>query len=143
MRGTVGRTQLELLVLARKDAIIMIVIKTMRLLGRKPWRRLSTDVRALQGDFPLKKNRWKIWPGWQQPSRITQLPFIQVINANQEKAVKSDQCGMNWRSEKGKRKKKNRQKKKGGGDSTRKTGEDDGIKEKLVLINNVDRIYIL
>jgi hypothetical protein len=31
----------------------------------------------------------------------------------------------------------------GGGDSIRKTGDDDGIKERLVLINNVDRIYIL
>jgi hypothetical protein len=53
---------------------------------------------------------------------------------------------MNWRREKGKRKKKNRQKKKigeGGGDSIRKTRDDDGIKERLVLINNVDRIYIL
>src|SRR5438105_3652492 len=30
----------------------------------------------------------------------------------------------------------------GGGDSTRKTGEDDSIKENLVLLNSVDRIYI-
>jgi hypothetical protein len=112
LEGYRRRKQLDLLVLARKDAIIMIVIKTMRLLRRKPWRRLSTDVRALQGDFPLRKNRWKIWPGWHQPSRITQLPFIHIVNANQEKVVKSDQCGMNWRREKGKRKKeKNRQKK--------------------------------
>jgi hypothetical protein len=44
---------------------------------------------------------------------IIQLLFIQLINANQVKAVKSDQCGMNWKREKGKRKKEeDRQKKK-------------------------------
>jgi hypothetical protein len=37
---------------------------------------------------------------------IIQLLFFRVINAKQEKAVKSDQYRMNWRRERAKRKKR-------------------------------------
>jgi hypothetical protein len=43
---------------------------------------------------------------------IIQLLFFRVINAKQEKAVKSDQYRMNWRRERAEKKEKSRQKRK-------------------------------